>query len=361
MARFRAGVSLHSHTMRSKEKLSSALDRAGKLPIIGRFLARHQRRYREQYNRDLDFSRAYWTPPAPEHEALQIERAQIERGLDLSAMVSLTDHDTIEAPLHLRVLDEEKELPISLEWSVPFCGITLHLGVHNLPPEAAPQWVNALRGYTREPSAECLADLLGALDHDPGTLIVLNHPGWCEEGGGAALQTNAVQQFLAGYGHWVHAIELNGMRPWSENKIAIGLGRAFNLPVISGGDRHGCEPTAVLNLTNTSSFAEFVSEVRHDKISDVLVMPHYRESFRVRYLEAMWDVLRDHPEYAGRVHWSDRFFYIDDAKRHTPLSAIWKEGEPLIVRCFLASMNLCGNSRVRSTLRQTFSGNEVSL
>jgi hypothetical protein len=359
--RFRTGVSLHSHTMRSREKLGVVPRYANRLPFAGGILALHQRGYRRRHGRDLDFSRAYWTPPAPEREALRIERGQIERVLGLDSMVSLTDHDSIDAPLHLRVLEEARDLPISMEWSVPFGATTLHLGVHNLPAAEAHHWGHALAGYTRRPSPALLADLLAALDDRQGVLLVLNHPSWDEEGVGSDVQMAAVKDFLAGYGLWVHAIEVNGLRPWPENSTAIELARAVHLPLVSGGDRHGLEPAAVLNLTNAASFGDFVGELRNDKISDLLFMPHYRESFRARYLEAIWDVLRDYPEHVGRTRWSDRCFFVADDGRHLPLSSLWKGNEPWALKLFLAAVNLSGNSRVRSTLRSALSGNEVSL
>lgn len=359
--RFRAGVSLHSHTMRSREKLGVVPRYANRLPFAGGLLALHQRRYRQRHGRDLDFSRAYWTPPAPEREALRIERGQIERVLGLDSMVSLTDHDTIDAPLHLRVLDEARDLPVSTEWSVPFGATTLHLGVHNLPAEEAHRWVSALSIYTRRPSPDVLADLLAALDDQRGILVVLNHPTWDEEGVGRDLHMAAVRDFLSGYGLWVHAIEVNGLRPWPENSAAIKLARAMNLPIVSGGDRHGLEPAAVVNLTNAASFEEFVSEVREHKISELLFMPHYREPFRLRYMEAIWDVLRDYDQYAGRTRWSDRCFFVADDGKHLPLSSLWNGNEPLVLKFFLTAINLFGNRRLRSTLRSTLSGNEVSL
>ena len=359
--RFRTGVSLHSHTMRSQEKLGVVPRYANRLPFAGGLLALHQRRYRQRHGRDLDFSRAYWTPPSPEREALQIERGQIEQVLGLDSMVSLTDHDTIDAPLHLRVLDEARDLPVSTEWSVPFSATTLHMGVHNLPAEEAHRWVSALNGYTRCPSPDVLADLLAALDERQGVLVVLNHPTWDEEGVGRDLHMAAVRDFLSGYGLWVHAIEVNGLRPWTENSTAIELARAMNFPIVAGGDRHGLEPAAVLNLTNAASFEEFVSEVREDKISDVLFMPHYRDPFRLRYMEAIWDVLRDYDQYVGRTRWSDRCFFVADDGKHVPLSSLWNGNEPLALKFFLAAINLFGNRRLRSTLRSTLSGNEVTL
>jgi hypothetical protein len=359
--RFQTGVSLHGHTMRSREKLGVVPRYAAHLPVAGGLLALYQRRHRQRHGCVIDFSRAYWTPPAPEREALRIERGQIEHELGLNSMVSITDHDTIDAPLHLRVLDEARGLPISMEWSVPLGQTTLHLGVHNLPPDDAHHWVNAMSGYTRHPSPDLLADLLAALDDRQSVLVVLNHPIWDEEAVGADQHMAAVRDFLSGYGHWVHGIEVNGLRPWPENSAAIELARAVHLPLVSGGDRHGLEPAAVLNLTNAASFGDFVGELREDKISDLLFMPHYREPFRFRYLEAIWDVVRDYPEYAGRTRWSDRCFFVADDGKHLPLSSIWNGDEPLALRLFLASINLFGNRRVRSTLRSALSGNEVSL
>jgi hypothetical protein len=65
-----------------------------------------------------------------------VERGSIEE-LGLEAFVSLFDHDNIEAPMHLRVLQESKDIPISVEWTVPFGDAVLHLGVHNLPVREA--------------------------------------------------------------------------------------------------------------------------------------------------------------------------------------------------------------------------------
>ncbi len=359
--RFRTGVSLHGHTMHSHERLSAPMRYASRWPVTGGLVAMHERRYRRRHNCSLDFSRVYWTPPAPEREALEIERTQIQQGLGLHGLVSLTDHDSIAAALHLRVLEAERDLPVSVEWSVPFEGVTLHLGVHNLPAGHATVWMGAMADYTRAPSPETLADLLAAFDQNAGVLVVLNHPGWSAEGAGGAASLGAARKFLSGYGLWVHAVEVNGMRPWSENRAAMDLARAFHLPAVSGGDRHGCEPAAALNLTNTRDFAGFAAEVREDKISDILLLPHYRAPYRARCLETMWDVVRDHPEYSGRVRWRDRFFFLDDQGRHAPLSSVWSGAEPLALRCFLGAMNLFGNRRSRETLRQTLSGNEVSL
>ena len=52
--------------------------------------------------RPIDFSQAYWTPPLPPKLAFELESNQIEADLELMSLVSLTDHDSIEAPSSLR-------------------------------------------------------------------------------------------------------------------------------------------------------------------------------------------------------------------------------------------------------------------
>jgi len=96
----------------------------------------------------VDFSRAYWTPPLSPKLAYETERDQIENTLGLRAMVSLTDHDNIEAPVWLRSRCDSNT-PISLEWSVPFAGTIFHLGVHNLPSGQAQATVQDLAAYTQ--------------------------------------------------------------------------------------------------------------------------------------------------------------------------------------------------------------------
>ena len=48
-----------------------------------------------------DFDRANWRPPLQPRMAYDLEARQIQR-LNLNSLVSITDHDTIEAPMLLR-------------------------------------------------------------------------------------------------------------------------------------------------------------------------------------------------------------------------------------------------------------------
>ncbi len=112
----RAAVSLHGHTNRSKESLQLIPELARKGPMLHEALEKQCRKARFP----VDFSRAYWTPPLTPKLAYETEKNQIENTLGLKSLVSLTDHDNIEAPLMLRAERETAKTPISLEWSVPF-------------------------------------------------------------------------------------------------------------------------------------------------------------------------------------------------------------------------------------------------
>jgi hypothetical protein len=123
-------------------------------------------------------------------------------------------------------------------------------------------------------------------------------------------------------------------------------------PLISGGDRHGLEPNANLNLTNAQTFDEFVGQIRNNGISDILFMPQYREPLRLRMIETMWDIVRDYPNFPiGRRHWRERVFYRQDGATVKPLSELWKGTEPWPVRCFLSGLRGIKSQYIRAFLR----------
>jgi hypothetical protein len=182
----------------------------------------------------------------------------------------------------------------------------------------------AMQAYTSAPNESELPDLLRELSRMPETLIVLNHPFWLEEGVSEAGHRWSLERFLRECLAWIHAFELNGTRKWRENADAIALAETHGRPVISGGDRHACEPAACINLTNARSFSEFAAEVRQGN-SSILFMPQYREPMALRMLEAIRDILRPYPEYPGRERWVDRVFYTGDDDVARPLSVIWRD------------------------------------
>ncbi len=185
--------------------------------------------------------------------AFDLESGQIEK-LDLHSMVSITDHDNIEAPMLLRTIPSARRIPVSVEWSVPYGGVQdFHLGVHNLPSGRARQWMRTLAEFTANPSEPRLREILVALHDEPNVLVVFNHPMWDLFLVGKEKHGFLVNEFLQKYGAWLHALELNGLRNWEENRAVRRLAQQWNMLLISGGDRHGVEPNANINLTNAAS------------------------------------------------------------------------------------------------------------
>src|SRR6201996_8802632 len=118
--------------------------------------------------------------------------------------------------------------------------------------------------YTAHPDEKKLTEILAALHALPNVLIVFNHPVWDLYLIGAEKAAQRVQEFLAANAEFIHAFELNGLRNWEENRSVKRLAQRWNKLLISGGDRHGREPNANVNLTNATSFTEFVHEVRYE-------------------------------------------------------------------------------------------------
>ncbi len=358
--RFRTAVSLHSHTQHSRESLAFVPKYGAAIPFLGEAIRRGEREYLSRKGRNLDFGRAWWTPPLAPREAFDLERTQIEEKLGCNALVSLTDHDSIDAGLALAVIDPA---PVSVEWTVPFGHTFFHLGVHHLPPLCARAIMADLAAYTSAPSRELLDQLLDALNELDGALVVLNHPMWDEPRLGELEHVRALGAFLERHGARIHALELNGLRSWKENAAVTRLADCSGHPLVSGGDRHGCEPNAVLNLTNAATFAEFAAEIRKDRMSDVLFMPQYRESLRLRIIETMWDIVREYPERAaGRRRWNERIFYQWEDGAVQSLSQIWPGAEPRPIRYFLRGLRLLKHHQFRGALRLALAdAQEVSL
>lgn len=187
----------------------------------------------------------------------------------------------------------------------------------------------------------------------PEVLVVLNHPLWDEKGVGTARHRQSLRGLIAQHGKYIHALEVNGLRSWPENAEVIALAGEADVPVISGGDRHGREPSAILNLSRASHFAGFVEEVRYKRQSHVVFMPQYREPLMLRVLQTMVDVVREYPENVqGRRHWTGRVFYRDPFTRTTvPLTVIWQNGAPRLVQHFVRAMQFLEWRGFRSALR----------
>jgi hypothetical protein len=349
----RAGVSLHCHTEHSKEMLDFVPVYADKLPIISYFWRKERDKYAEKEGKAPDFSTAYWSPPLTAVDVYDIEKRQIEDA-GLAPMVSLTDHDSIHANLHV---NETEAAPISLEWTVPFEYGFFHVGVHNLPPDRAAEITDTLLEYSFSldgPNNARLAELFAMLNEVPSVLVILNHPLWDIEMVGAERHEMLLKHFVREHGRWIHAFEINGFRSWSENKAVIEMAEALGIPVATGGDRHGCKPNTVINLTSVSTFDEFVEEIRENKRSEVVLMPEYEHPLHSRQLQSFSEILKHYPDFAEhRRRWFDRvFFDVGNGKGIAPLSDHgWRLGGPRWLRAAIWTLGVLGSPTARPVFR----------
>jgi hypothetical protein len=356
LRRFRSAISLHSHTCHSRECADFIPLYFQRIPVLNRIIAASLRRYQDRTGTAIDFRRVYWTPPVLPRMVFDSERLQIEQRLGLAALVSITDHDTIAAPLSLRERAGSDCVPISVEWSVPFAGNVFHLGVHGLPSVRAVEIMTELARYTAVPSPQMLPDLLTLLGSSAETLLVLNHPYFDFARLGQARHRASLDQFLSQVRPWIHALELGGLRPWREGQEVLRLANEHNLPVVAGGDRHGCHPNSVLNLSQAKTWGEFVAAVRANGKSDILALPACEEPVCFRELQTVADVARHYPGYPfGYREFTERIFVeLDGYSRH-PLSFYWSGGMPLWLRPVFGSLVALGNNPVRPMLRQILS------
>jgi hypothetical protein len=352
---FKSGVSMHCHTQHSREMLDFVPHYAQKLPIINLFWAWESKRYIKQYGKPMDFNENHWTPPLTAHQVYDIERDQIQNTIGLNGIVSLTDHDEISGNQKIRAeRDDAKEAPISLEWTVPFEYGFFHLGIHNLPADRADEIAKDLLDFTFAEKRGLtfgenrLDELFAMLNEIPEILVIFNHPIWDIEMVGKEKHQLLLDAFIAKHGKWLHAFEINGFRTWSENKAVLEMADQLGFPVVSGGDRHGCQPNSVVNLAASNTFSEFAEQIRHDKYSQVILMPHYYQPLAWRQMQSFGEILTHYPDFpADRQKWIQRVYVQIDERGLQPLSFFWVRGGPKWLRAANWTLSALGHSAMR--------------
>ena len=367
---YSTGVSLHSHTSQSRETLNFIADLTTEMPMVKKLIEWAEDRCMSHSGIKPDYEKTFWTPPLNPRQAFELERDQIEHSLQITGLVSLSDHDDISAPMLLRTIPSARHIPVSTEWSVPYANqsavqnarpTAFHLGIHNIPAANATEWITRLNEFTEMPvetrPATLLREILGELDAIPGVLILFNHPLWDLYRIGHDAHEVLVNDFLVKHGQFIHALELNGLRTWAENQKVHTLARQWNQIVISGGDRHGIEPNANVNLTNAISFSEFVNEVRKERISNVLFMPQYKQPWKHRILQSTLDAIRNYPHFPeSSQRWDQRVFAPNREGELRPLSDLWAGGEPggqvpIYLAALLGSVRMLGRAPVSRGLK----------
>ena len=368
---YRTGVSLHSHTSYSEESLQFVHKFVTMVPFARGVMRSYEREYERIHGMKLDFVRAFWRPPLLPKMAYELEANQI-RTLGLEPLVSITDHDTIEAPMLLRTVPSARHTPVSVEWSAPFGSTEFHLGIHNLPSAVGAEWMRRFATYTKQAmdmrpngvggggatdatDSQLLA-MVRELDEMPGVLVVLNHPIWDLHGVGDAVHRRELCRFVAQAGQAIHAMELNGLRHAKENREVMRLARETGHQLISGGDRHGLEPNANINLTSAANFREFVEEIRVERRSHILFMPQYEKPWEGRILQSTLNAVTDFPEFIeGWQRWDERAFHPDVNGEMRPLRELWANGlAPWPLRAAIELVRLGRNERLAHTLTAAF-------
>ena len=114
-----------------------------------------------------------------------------------------------------------------------------------------------------------------------------------------------------------------------------------------------------MNLTNASTFAEFVDDIRREGWSDVLFLPQYCEPLRMRIVQNMCAILEDDAAHAlGWTRWSDRVFYLTDDGAAKSLTELWGGGAPRVVNRFIGLVSLLRHKPVQSALRRALMDNQ---
>lgn len=358
---FRSGVSLHGHTRHSQESLGFIGKFLQSRTTLRRWIDSQTSYCRRTSGITLDLERAYWTPPLCERMAHEVEARQI-RDLGLQPIVSLSDHNSIDACMLLRQSPDYPDVPISTEWTVPFGHAVFHIGVHNLPPATAPSFMAAMHQATAAADERRIFALFAELCSLPEVLLVFNHPLWNFDNIPAAVFTYELRRFLTDANRYMHAFELNGMRCHQENRAVIRLAGEWDQLLISGGDRHGCEPNASVNLTNAADCSEFVDEIRNGRQSTVLVMPQYGEPLCWRFYQNFTHVIADYPNHPeSRRTWDQRTFHPDRNGDIVPMAHLWSVGAPEFLKSIFALALAATHLPLRSLLRRWMAGQNESL
>ncbi|MDE1163580.1 MAG: hypothetical protein PW792_16775 [Acidobacteriaceae bacterium] len=369
VSHYATGVSLHGHTSFSEETLDFVHSACAWIPGLRPVLAHYERISRDRHGIQLNFERANWRPPLQPRMAYELEARQIS-SLWLTPLVSLTDHDSMDAPLLLRTLPSARHIPMSTEWSVPFGKTVFHLGIHNVPSRKASAWMQRMASFTaaanearrnNAPHAHLDCELLAMLRelHEiDQVLLVLNHPAWDLHKVGETLHMSETVRFLSLAKNTIHALELNGLRHAQENRKIGLLARELGYLVISGGDRHGLEANANVNLSSASSFTEFVEEIRIDRVSHVHFMPQYREPWEQRIVASTLDAVTDFPQFMpGWQRWDERVFHPDSNGVMRPVSELWPQGQaPLGLRAAISFVRLGKMRAMCAPIRLAFPG-----
>src|SRR5215475_3991047 len=90
--RFHSAVSLHSHTMHSREGLDWIPRIMRKIGVVHAVFQAVEGYFKRRAGQEIGYERAFWQPPLSPHAAWELEAGQIRDKLGLQPFVSISDH-----------------------------------------------------------------------------------------------------------------------------------------------------------------------------------------------------------------------------------------------------------------------------
>ena len=131
--------------------------------------------------------------------------------------------------------------------------------------------------------------------------------------------------------------------------------------LISGGDRHGVEPNANINLTNaTSALPNSCTKSAANARSNVLFMPQYAEPWKHRLLQSTLDAIRDYPDFPqGSRSWDERVLPSGRERSHPAAVRTVAQGISTTVHArHNGLVQMMGNGPVSGGLRMAWNDSQ---
>jgi hypothetical protein len=254
---FRSAVSLHNHSCHSVERLA-ALNRVVKLGFMRPLSATLQRAFGLDGISNLNYGDLVYNPPYTPEDVYRMESFGVAPLGFEDLQFAITDHDEYIGGTKLlkERPDLEGRVAIGEELSVRFHGHLFHLGLVGMGASRIDETHMGIQSAARAGRLDELFETLRAL----GCLVILNHP--LVHWGAGGIEGIPVADLLNRYGWAIDALEFNGMRPAEENQRVLDLARDCRKPVVGGGDSHLLVPSSVICVSQASSIANFVAEVK---------------------------------------------------------------------------------------------------
>ena len=92
-------------------------------------------------------------------------------------------------------------------------------------------------------------------------------------------------------------------------------------------------------------------EIRVERRSSVLFLPQYRDPIPARYIEFIWQAVRNYPEFSGRARWVDRVFVRLESGETVACGSLWPNGGPAADPRLRGRDRISGESGMRAMLR----------